>query len=324
MRLLHMLLHLPRLIRRSSILHLHSSSSNTVRELYREGMSLLKESNISEPEESTRYLLLDVLQKGYRLSTLLANMDQPLTSSQTALFHSHLQRRLRSEPVQYILGNWDFFGLTFLCKAPVLIPRPETEELVEAILDRGTLCNAREAFVLDVGAGTGVIGIALLSRLSQAKCLAIDINPLAVDLSRENALRILGSESRRYQCQDISFNELATRKDCHHKFDIIVSNPPYIPTEEMDSLQTEVKDFEDERALCGGAEGLDVVLQIIHGARALLVPEGPREIWMEVSPRHPNMIRSLLEQSGGPKVELLEIIEDLSGKQRFVRLRCKD
>lgn len=287
-------------------------------------MSSLRSSDISEPEESARYLLLDVLQQGYRHSTFLQSLEKPLNASQVTQFRSHISRRLRNEPVQYIIGNWDFFGLTFLCQAPVLIPRPETEELVEIILRRKLLGDVSEPYILDVGAGTGVIGIALLSRLPGAKCLAIDINPTAVNLSRENAARILGRDSNRYHCQHMSLAELAGNTVFRQKFDLIVSNPPYIPVEEMATLQPEVGAFEDERALCGGREGLDVVSQLIGSAQALLSPTGPRELWMEVSHRHPAMIERLLRPPNQCEMEFVESIVDLSGKPRFVRLRCAD
>ena len=324
MRLVSMLLHVSRVWPRPFSRSLRTIAAATVKELYEEGMSSLRSSNVSEPEESSRYLLLDVLQLGYRHSTFLQSLEKPLSVSQVAQFRSHLSRRLRNEPVQYIIGNWDFFGLTFLCRAPVLIPRPETEELVEHILQRKLLGEIRNPYVLDVGAGTGVIGIALLSRLSGARCLAIDVNPVAVSLSQENAGRILGRDADRYSCRYMSLSELACDISFRHKFDLIVSNPPYIPAEEMATLQPEVRGFEDERALCGGQEGLDVVAELMGSARALLNPAGTREVWMEVSHRHPAMIQQLLQPPNDFKMEIVESITDLSGKPRFVRLRSSE
>ena len=230
----------------------------------------------------------------------------------------------------------------------VLIPRPETEELVDYILSSKILRGISEPKILDVGAGTGAIGIALLSKLPTAACYAIDINEVAVELANENAMHILtplsatasrsssvvsssssaaASRINRYNCELISFLDFISSGKHRGKYDLIVSNPPYIPSDEMLELEPEVKNFEDHRALYGGDDGLSIVRDIILHSKQLLRPNGPGEIWMEVARRHPKAIEELMKgkESGlyGVDFDFVEGIVDMSGNPRFVRLRAK-
>ena len=124
-----------------------------------------------------------------------------MTASQLLRLDEFISRRLKREPVQYIIGNWDFCGHTFICEPPVLIPRPETEELVEMIIQRDSLSQLRsssqtrsQVHILDIGTGTGAIAISLLAALPFAKCTAIDINEACISLAQKNAALILGNE----------------------------------------------------------------------------------------------------------------------------------
>lgn len=283
----------------------------------------------SDPEASARYLLADALQIDTRYSSFRRRIDSdaPATTAQTAVFAAHMERRMSFEPLQYIVGNWDFFGHVFACRAPVLIPRPETEELVERLLSSPILTGS-DVRILDVGAGSGAIGISLLGALGPgARCLAVDVSQDAVRLSRDNAAAILGHRwGERYECRQCSWLDLATDpsqpRGC---FDVIVSNPPYIPSAEMESLQEEVIRFEDRGALHGGIDGLDVVMQILRHARALLRPSG--ELWMEVSEAHPRTLRALFDDEETVRrtgLRLTDAMQDLSGRDRFVRLTVAD
>ena len=165
---------------------------------------------------------------GYKYSSFLQNQQTSLTLSQHASFVENIHRRSLQEPVQYIIGNWDFYGHTFLLNPPVLIPRPETEELVDFILKTREVKEMKKRpVILDIGAGSGVIGITLVDQLKalEAHCLAIDINSKAVELSLENAKRILKDEFYRYNCFCKSILELAEDTSYYHSFDLIVSNP---------------------------------------------------------------------------------------------------
>ena len=287
---------------------------------------------VPEAESSARYLLCDVVKTGYRLSdfTRAAQRNPPviLTPNQLQTLSAHCEQRARRKPVQYILGNWDFCGMEFECLAPVLIPRPETEELVERILGSGSL-SAGSA-ILDVGAGTGAIGVSLLAHLqrleqtagggARASCLALDIDPAAASLAMRNAATLLPRPAA-YTCLAQSLSLYVSSGSGRGEFDIIVSNPPYIPSREIAGLEPEVVGWESRLALDGGTDGLDVVRELLAGAGPLLRPEGPRELWLEVSRSHPDEIEALVRQElPKPRWRVQEKAKDLSGHPRFVRL----
>jgi release factor glutamine methyltransferase len=317
----------------------------TVAELFKLSTSIYAEKNIQEPEYSSRFLLCDAGHFGYKLSDFRRHLNEKLPQKDFETFLSHHSKRLDRTPVQYIIGNWDFFGLTFECIPPILIPRPETEELVERILNSKVLQAIASPRILDVGSGTGAIGISLLSRLPEsASCHAIDINEKAVSLSIKNYLSLLGGAGGaggggrgRYTCSHSDF--LSYSSSSGELFDLVVSNPPYIPSLEVEALGEEVRGHEDRGALDGGPDGLSIVRQLVRRAHLLLSPSGTRELWIEVSPEHPDMLREWIRGSpnnigsghfeledfdgsphrGGVKVQMLESIVDLMGNQRFVR-----
>jgi release factor glutamine methyltransferase len=218
--------------------------------------------------------------------------------------------------------------------------RPETEELVQKILESKILNDIDCPHILDIGAGTGIIGITLLMQLknNNARCTSIDINKVAVNLANENACTIMkDQECGTYSCLHSSFEDFI--KICHEssqKFDLIVSNPPYIPSEEMVTLQDEVKLYEDHQALHGGEYGLDLVYDIINSSEDLLTETGTKEIWMEVSRSHPVVISRWLSKQPSPSLphipqnhlqyrghfQMIEELVDWSGHPRFVRLKC--
>lgn len=279
------------------------ASFSTVTDSYTEGVAYLKNKNVEDAEDSARHLLCDAASLGPRYSDFERNRMTEMTAEQEGVFREYCEQRSRRVPVQYILGNWDFYGLNFECKPPVLIPRPETEELVQCIVDATCQPNNqrnKSLRILDIGSGTGAIGISLLNVFPKATCVALDVNPKAVELSRSNAQRILGiTESARYTPLLMSFQSYVQQRDHDddtHKayFDIVVSNPPYIPSAELPYLQVEVRDFEDHTALDGGKDGLDIVRDIID-AFPRLVKTTKAELWMEVHNTHPAM----LEQAYG-------------------------
>ncbi|CBN79402.1 similar to HemK methyltransferase family member 1 isoform 1 [Ectocarpus siliculosus] len=292
-------------------------------------------------------------------------------------------RAVQHVPVQYLVGEWDFYGLTLEMAPPTLIPRPETEELVEMILKwlRPDVMNAiavdRAADApaaggdgadssssdesgmrfLDVGSGTGALGLALLGELpSGARCVAVDTQESAVRLSRRNAART-GLQAR-YSCFHAAVAELAPSEkgsvttpaidrpprssvekggredlDLDGSFDFVVSNPPYIPTRDMEGLPRDVADHEDSVALDGGEDGLDVVRDIVRLCPRLLRKGGPRQLWMEVDTSHPEAMQRWLglevglgEGAGGSQecrargVAKFEWMRDMSQRPRFVRL----
>lgn len=246
-------------------------------------------------------------------------------------------------PVQYILGNWEFYGLEFKCKPPVLIPRPETEELVEmAVTDiMSSFSEDGSSFagrVLDVGCGSGVVGVSVLAALHSegiaSRCTAIDINPHAIALSNSNAdiilaqYRICRSE---YVCLLKSFRDFAADSAHWGQFSCIISNPPYIPSADLQGLSPEVIDYESHLALDGGWDGLDIVKEILQFAPTLLSPTGTLKIWLEVSHTHPQLILDQLDEYNvilskynvQYDIGACKLFKDLTGMPRFVCLAVK-
>jgi len=200
---------------------------------------------------------------------LIAHPEADLTPAQRASFESLINRRAAGEPLQYLTGTQEFFGLDFFVTPDVLIPRPETEHLVEAVLS-WSQAQIRPLRLLDIGTGSGAIAIALAANQPSAEIIATDISPTALALARENALR-LGFGSRiRFVDSDL-FSAL---DDTAQYFDAIVSNPPYIPITDAATLQREVVDHEPHTALFAGEDGLDVYRRLIPAARTRLRGDG--------------------------------------------------
>jgi len=275
-----------------------------------------------------------------------------LTSAQMGQLGKHCMQRALRMPVQYILGNWDFYGFELQCRPPVLIPRPETEELVELILSSNILPKLPEkSRILDIGIGTGALGLALMANHPGASCLGLDVSPEAVELATLNAANILsrrdssaaaGSSAGVYECKLQSIQDYVSSGEGAGLYDVIVSNPPYLSSGEMAALEPEVDRFEDRGALYGGADGLDLVKYIILNAATLLKNDGPGEVWMEVGVQHPEAIEawmrsieaeaeaeaealeelsSSLQSGKGLRLKFLGGMNDFSGRPRFVRLK---
>ena len=258
-----------------------------------------------------------------------------------------------------IVGQWDFHDLSGLkIRRPMLCPRPETEELVELVLaDIDRLIddvqieaggNNRKIRILDVGCGTGAIGIAIARRYpTHVQVIALDVSPEAVELSNENAgIFLSGSTgdigdkhvevSSLYRAILCSARDFTNDEPCERKwemdFDIVVSNPPYIPTKNMQGLSRDVTGFESHEALCGGDDGLDVIRDIVRRLPEWLSPTVAsddrrhlhRHCWMEVDDSHPTKLEQLL--APGSKESILRGVEycdsrkDFCGRDRFVKI----
>jgi release factor glutamine methyltransferase len=201
---------------------------------------------------------------GHDRAYLLTHPEAQLTDEQAAIYQAWLTRRARHEPIQYIIGEQEFFGLKFHVTPDVLIPRPETEHLVEAALAR--VEHNTPLRIADIGTGSGAIAVALAYALPQARLTALDISPAALAVARDNAAWHQVSDRIRF-CQSDLLE--AVRGEC---FDMILSNPPYVPEDEM--LEPQVQDYEPASALFAGPAGLDVYQRLIPEAQAALKPCG--------------------------------------------------
>jgi release factor glutamine methyltransferase len=208
---------------------------------------------------------------------LLANPDRPLTPTQQSAFEALILRRLTNEPIQYITGEQEFYGLALRVTPAVLIPRPETEHLVEAVL--AAVDSTQPLRILDIGAGSGAIAIALATHLPHARITATDISLAALSLARANAARHNLTPRIRFLESDLlsalapASIDSATLSPTE-LFDAIVSNPPYVPTSDRTTLHPQVRDHEPATALFAGPDGLDIYRRLIPQAHAALKPNG--------------------------------------------------
>lgn len=220
-------------------------------------------------------------------------------------------------PTQYILKEWEFRDLVLKMKIPVLIPRPETEELVELIIQ--SLEPNKDYKILEVGTGTGCISLSLLHSLPSIKqIVAIDQSKTACELAMENAQSLGLSDRIKIFKHKLENDTLPEEIASHGPFDIIVSNPPYIPTKDILKLEPEIYLYEDMRALDGGPEGLNLIRTLMKLSAKELKPEG--NLWLEVDPRHPEIIKKIIEQNHEWKLKFISTYQDIFKKDRFVEL----
>jgi release factor glutamine methyltransferase len=200
--------------------------------------------------------------------TLIAYPDRELSAAQQALYQSAINRRLQFEPIQYITGEQEFYGLRLHVTPAVLIPRPETEHLVEAILQ---LLPANQPLKLaDIGVGSGAIAIALAVHLPLVEITALDLSAEALAVAQHNAREHNVAGRIRFLRSDL----LAAIESSTESFDAIVSNPPYIPESDRSTLHPQVREHEPASALFAGETGLDIYRRLIPEARKALKPSG--------------------------------------------------
>ena len=222
-----------------------------------------------------------------------------------------MARLARGEPLQYVLGEWDFRRLTLACDRRALIPRPETEELVTRVLvdlAARRAASAAPPFVVDVGTGTGAIILSIASEFAgDAVLVGTDVSEAALSLARENATRCGLSDRVKFAVADglDDFDE----PQC---VDVIVSNPPYVTTAEFDALDSRIRDWEPRLALDGGAEGLDFYDRYLGDALNLLKPGGA--VFFEIGETQGQAVGRLMEDYG---FERILVEKDFSGRDRY-------
>jgi release factor glutamine methyltransferase len=245
-------------------------------------------------------------QLGRDRAWLLAHGDDAVELANAAAFAEIVGRRLAGEPIQYITGSAEFYGLPFAVAPGVLIPRPETEHLVEEVLRLAAQFPAPR--IADIGTGSGAIAVALAHSLQQAQITATDLSEQALGIARKNALHN-GVLNRIEFLEGDLFAPLAGQR-----FDIVASNPPYVPLADSPSLSVEVREFEPHSALFAGEDGLDLYRRLIPAAREHLVPGG----WLvlEIGYGQRPAIQQLLTQSGYGEIHFVP------DYQRISRVAC--
>ena len=278
----------------------------TIREVLNWTRGYFRDAGIVQPRLEAEILLAHALDAD-RLHLYLAP-DKPLTSDERSRYRSVVQQRRSGTPLQHVIGEVSFYGLRFHVDREALIPRAETEELLDQVIKLAP--RDRDIRCLDLGTGTGVIAVCMARYLPMAQVTAVDISPMALRVARENAK--LNEVDKR-----IEFIESDWFSHVEGEFDFIVSNPPYITTNELDGLPSEVREHEPSVALDGGTDGLERIRAIAAQLRAYLRPEGA--VLMEIGHDQGARAKEILES-----VELsdVSIERDMAGKDRFVVGRC--
>ncbi len=272
-----------------------------------EGAELLARFS-SEPRRDANLLLCRAMSKDR--AWILANPNAPLAAVQESCYRQLLARRLLHEPIQYILGEQEFYGLPLRVTPAVLIPRPETEHLVEAVLAR--LPHDRPVRIADVGTGSGAIALALAHMLPSAHVDALDISPEALDVAKENAQALGLAERVRFWHSDLLATVMNERYQC------IVSNPPYVAA--TDILEPQVADWEPHGALFAGYDGLDIYRRLLPQAARLLKPGGL--LALELGAGQSEALAGLFAEDS--RWIELEFLPDLQGIQRVAIAVVKD
>lgn len=258
-------------------------------------------SAVSEtPRLDAEILLAHAL--GLSRAALLARLQSPLEND--AIFDSLLERRLAYEPLAYILGSWEFLSLEFDVEPPLLVPRPETEHVVEVVLEH---VGTNPASVLEVGTGTGCIAVSIAHAAPLVSVIATDINPAALRVAQANAERH-GVASRIRLLEGDLFDALEAADG---PFDVICSNPPYIETDAWPQLDPVIRLHEDPRALLAGDDGLDIIRRLVNEAREWLAPGGL--LAFEVGMGQYTQVRDLLQRN---QYDRIRFVCDLAGIER--------
>ena len=231
-------------------------------EAIKTGTKLLKEKDISTCILDTELILSKSLNKSRE--EMLINLGQSINKKSFSEFNEYLIRRSKKEPIAYLLGEKEFWSKKFFVNKDTLIPRPETELLVEKIV---AIFKKKRISILDIGTGTGCIIISLLSELKNSVGMAVDISSKAIVVAKKNACKF--NLSNRIKFLNKSFENI-----CDKKFDLIVSNPPYIKRSDIKNLSEDIKKFEPRMALDGGNDGLDLIKKVIYKSKKILKING--------------------------------------------------
>jgi release factor glutamine methyltransferase len=276
--------------------------------LARKAADVFQERGLESARLEAELLLAHVL--GMKRLDLYLQFDRPVTEVELEAFRSAVRRRLRREPLQYILGEASFRGVTLHVDRRVLIPRPETEVLAGAVLEWAASQASSEEprTVLDVGTGSGALAIALVAEGGFAAAVATDVSPGALEVAAQNAQRAGVTDRIALRCGDL-WVPLAPGE----RFDAIVSNPPYVAESERAQLAPEIREWEPPEALFAGADGLRVMTALVDGAADRLRPGGLLALEVGLG-----QAAAVAQRVLGAGFADARIVRDLSGRERIV------
>lgn len=278
----------------------------TIKEAHQWAFSLLEKNQIKEAKSEAEWMIMALYE--WSRSQFFLHLQDQISDQKMAQLTEWLERRIHREPLQYILGQQDFYGRTFQVNPNVLIPRPETELLVEAVIKEAEQIWLNQPLkVADIGTGSGAIAITLSLEKPNWKVYAVDISEQALQVAQQNVGRLAAK---------VTFfqgNLILPIIENKLMMDIIVSNPPYIPQAEVEGLMPEVRDYEPTLALAGGKDGLDCYRQILEQSEKVL--KRPGLIAYEIGIHQSKAIEQLFNRSGADQVR---VIPDYQGIPRII------
>lgn len=284
---------------------------STVLEILNVTTEFFKKNKVPDARLDAQYILAHGLKM--KRMDLYLNFDRPLTENELTILRPLVARRAKREPLQHIIGNTSFRGFLINCDKRALIPRPETEMMVDFVKEETSL--PEEPLIADIGTGTGAIAIALAKEIPSAKIFAVDISKDALDLAISNATQ--------NEVEDkISFFEgdLLSALPAESKLHVIVANLPYIPLKDQTSLQEEVRLFDPALALFGGEDGLDLIRRLLREIENRLALGAV--IWLEIASEQEEILKNEISQY--PWLSYTRAIPDFMGNIRFIELRNKN
>jgi release factor glutamine methyltransferase len=283
--------------------------SNTCLEILNQAVEKLRLAGIDRPRTNAELLLGAVLNKNK--ADLYLDKDQILVSYEIEKFNQFIKERISHKPAQYIIGTVEFFGLEFKVDERVLIPRPETETLVEVVIKQ--LANTENSKIIDLGTGSGAIAISLAKNLRKAFVYATDVSEGALEVAKENALKNKVENQIEFFHGDL-FVPLKN-KNLEGQIDCVVSNPPYVSKDEFERLPKEIKDYEPVVALASEEEGVFFHKRIIENSVDFLKKGGL--LALETAFGQAEKVADLIRQSDN--YSDIRIIKDLGGIDRVVK-----
>ena len=270
-------------------------------EVINSGSKRLKMKNILSHRLDSEILMSKVLKK--RREDILINFQKSLSKNEVKEFNALIKRRILREPIAYITGEKEFWSKSFLINNNTLIPRPETELMIEQLIK---IYKLKKIFILDIGTGSGCILISLLIELKNSSGVGVDISKSALKIAEKNSMRNKVIERSKFLIKSIDshFNK---------KFDLIVSNPPYIKRTDLKKLDDDIKKYEPKIALDGGNDGLDVIKKVIYKSKNILKVNG--RLALEISGEHKFKVSEMLIKNN---FRIEYIIKDYTGINRII------
>ena len=278
-------------------------TANTLGSAFEQAFQMLKEAGVGEARLDARLLVAHATEN--ETATIFGFPERPIENQQVLLLEASLQRRIAREPMAYILKTREFWSLPFIVSSDTLVPRPDSETLIEAVLEHIPETR-RNLSILDLGTGSGCLLLSLLSKFSNAIGIGVDASEAALDIAKQNAAA-LGLEER------ATFVVSDWTEKVEDQFDIVIANPPYIPSSDIPNLEADVAQYEPLSALDGGANGLESYRKILRQLPKVLMDDA--SIFLESGAGQASAVSEMVREIG---FQHIETKKDLAGIERCV------